>query len=385
MVSTGTGPELDGMKDSLRVLGVLLALPAALSLVKTTPRQLAAPRSYRPRMQQSDFDVNEASRGIRRELFAKDDAIREMIARAEQRGSKVQVGLLDSTTSFSDFISTARDQAAFLFRVTPPWIDTAFGAILFTLLGAAAKEATFLAFNSPEADAVAARVVTVLAFALFQQLAGLPLGLWLRAGSDPARRSTNPVFNSGDPLAGITFAFIFAVPVALLAQFAGVVWLPPPAPFPDALGTLLRVGVAPATEEIFFRAWLLTAFERAGGSPFAAMIASAGLYGLYMVPLSSVLQDGSLALLLYECLGVRRCSRVEPSRPARVAAGCALCAAWVIEDGVVLAILCAQAYLAFIYQQSGGSLPFAIVTHATFNLLVMALRAARMDSVLPFL
>ena len=41
-------------------------------------------------------------------------------------------------------------------------------------------------------------------------------------------------------------------------------------------------------------------------------------------------------------------------------------------------------YLAFCYQKSGGSLPFVVVTHATFNAVVTALRAAQVGSTLPF-
>ena len=48
----------------------------------------------------------------------------------------------------------------------------------------------------------------------------------------------------------------------MLAQSAGVKWLPPAAPFPDAAGIALSALGSPLSEEIFFRAWLLTAFER---------------------------------------------------------------------------------------------------------------------------
>ena len=42
------------------------------------------------------------------------------------------------------------------------------------------------------------------------------------------------------------------------------------------------------------------------------------------------------------------------------------------------------AYLAFLYQQSGGSLPFVAITHATFNLAVLTLSAAQSAGALPF-
>lgn len=102
--------------------------------------------------------------------------------------------------------------------------------------------------------------------------------------------------------------------------------------------------MAPLSEEIFFRAWLLTAFERAGGTPSAALIASSALFGLFNVPVSAVLQ-GSSALLVYELLG---------------------------------------AYLSLLYQKSGGSLPFVYIVHATCNLIVLSLRAAQVGSTLPF-
>lgn len=291
------------------------------------------------------FDVNDASRGIRKELFANSDSMLEMIERARFRTAAVDSRRAASGRRVADAISSARDLAAFYLRVTPPSIDAAFGCILFVLLDALFKQLTLFAMPSPEADAATARILALSAFASIQQFAGLPPSLWLRWSEDKSRVSSNPLFNAGSPLAGVTFAFMFAVPCAVLAQVAGIEWLPPPAPFPDALSTLLKTVVAPVTEECFFRAWLLTAIERAGGSPFTALIASSGLFSLYKVPISDVIANGSPSLLLYEALG---------------------------------------AYLAYLYQQSGGSLPFVIVTHATFKLTVLALCAAQWDSVLPF-
>ena len=42
------------------------------------------------------------------------------------------------------------------------------------------------------------------------------------------------------------------------------------------------------------------------------------------------------------------------------------------------------AWLAFLYQRSGGSLPFVVAAHCTFNALVTLLRGAQMTSTLPF-
>ena len=61
--------------------------------------------------------------------------------------------------------------------------------------------------------------------------------------------------------------------------------------------------------------------------------------------LAEMLRDGSLELAFYELLGL---------------------------------------YLGFLYQRSGRSLPLAVVTHASFNSIVTALRAAQVGSVLPF-
>jgi len=251
-----------------------------------------------------------------------------------------------------EYISLARDNAASTLRVTPQWIDAAFGCILFVALNAACKELASLAFPLPQADtaagaaagAAAGRALAVIVFAALQQLAGLPVDDWLRLRADAQRVDPNPLFQSGSPLAGVTFAFMFAVPVASCAQLAGVPWLPDARPFPGAPGCVLRLLVAPLSEELFFRAWLLMAFERAGGSPTTGIIASAALFGLFNVPVSAVLA-GSSALLVYEMLG---------------------------------------AYLAFLYQRSGGSLPFVFIVHATCNLIVLSLRAAQVGSTLPF-
>lgn len=202
----------------------------------------------------------------------------------------------------SEYVSAARDNAAFYLKVTPPWIDVAFGSVLFVVLNACYLQATLLMLPSPAADAIAARVLALGTFAALQQFAGVPVSQWLRR-ADPSRVASNPLFQSGTPLAGVTFAFLFAVPVATLAQLAGVAWLPEPRPWPGADDALLRLVVAPLSEECFFRAWLCAAFQRAGGTPLAALVASSALFALYQVPLGQVLNDGSPKLLLFEALG----------------------------------------------------------------------------------
>ena len=136
------------------------------------------------------------------------------------------------------------------------------------------------------------------------------------------------------------------MPIATLAQLCGIPWLPQPAPFPDADGAFFKLLAMPLTDEIFFRAYLLTAVREAGGSQAAALIASTTLFGLFKVPISTILAvEGSSSLLIYQALG---------------------------------------AFLSLLYQRSGGSLPLVFITHATCNFLVLALRDAQVGSVLPF-
>ena len=194
----------------------------------------------------------------------------------------------------------------------------------------------------------------VAAFVLVQRIAGLEFRSWLRLSGEPPQAADGSDDGSGDgssatspidallglpaPVAGVAFA-LFAVPVATV-NAAGVNVLPVYGTgFPSGLRALVTLFIAPLSEEIFFRAWLLSAFARAGGEANLALIASAGLYGLYVVPISSVLAgttggDGPALLLLYEALG---------------------------------------ALLAYLFQRSGGSLSLVVVTHCTFNLALALL------------
>ena len=248
-----------------------------------------------------------------------------------------------------------RDEAARLLSIEPPWVDTAFGCILFVWLNSLAKYATILTTPSPETDIAAARIIALLVFVMVQNAIGLPASEWLRLRADPEKVDPNPFFNSGSPIAGVTFAFIFAVPVATLAQLSGIAWLPSAVDFPGPERALLTLLVAPVSEEIFFRAWLISQFEASAAASgadrdaaqVAALISSAALFGLYHVPVGAVLNapNGSLRLLLYEALG---------------------------------------AYLAFLYQRSGGSLPLVAIAHCTCTLIVATLAAAQVGSTLPF-
>lgn len=252
--------------------------------------------------------------------------------------------IANATTSVHTFareiVTTTRDAVAFTFRVTPEYVDVGFGCVLYLVLNALSA-----AVEPVMPDGGVLRLLALAGFAAVQQFAGVPLDRWLRQ-ADESRVDPNPFFQSGSPLAGVTFAFAFGLAVAVPAQLLGVPWVPAARELPEAGPALEKLFVAPLCEELFFRAWLLNALERAApGSQAAGLVASSALFALYMVPLADVVSGGSNQLLLFEALG---------------------------------------AYLAFLYQRSGGSLPFVVVTHCTFNALVTALRAAQVGSTLPF-
>ena len=234
-------------------------------------------------------------------------------------------------------VDRSREAAAYSLMVTPAWIDVAVSSVAFLLLN--------VAIVSAFGDSVTTRVVALGAFVGLQQLVGLPPSEWLRLDDDPAAMDPNPFFQSRNPFFGTTFATAFALCVALAAQLFGLEWLPGPRPWPEPERAALLLLIAPLSEEAFFRAYLMTALERAGAPANAALLASAAGFALYHVPLAEMLRDGSLELAFYELLGL---------------------------------------YLGFLYQRSGRSLPLAVVTHASFNSLVTALRAAQVGSVLPF-
>lgn len=197
---------------------------------------------------------------------------------------------------------------------SPPWFDAAVGCVLYFFLTAAFKELHL--FKSVAANDATARVLAISAFALIQDLAFLPAFRWLRLD---APRGTNP-WN------GIIAAFAFAVPFAALS--ADSTWLPKPKVFPGADGVLDRLVAAPISEELFYRAYLPTAFMAAGGSETGGLIVSTVLFALQHVPASG--SAGSALFVAYLVLG---------------------------------------AYLNFLYQRSGGSLPLVVVTHATLRLI----------------
>ena len=249
-------------------------------------------------------------------------------------------------------VSIWRDNTAYIFNVTPEYVDVGFGCVLYLLLNGLSRPLSLaigIEAVTPRGDGPVPRLLTVAGFAAAQQIAGTgPVSSWLRLKADESRVSSSPTFQSGSPLAGVTFAFAFGLAVAVPAQVLGIEWVPAAREFPEAGRALHLLFVAPLCEEIFFRAWLLHALERAAPytNPMASVLASSAVFALYQVPFADVLRDGgSTELLLFEALG---------------------------------------AYLAFLYQRSGGSLPFVVVTHCTFNLLVTTLRAVQVGSALPF-
>ena len=287
------------------------------------------------------FNIDLASAGIRRELYSRDPAIRDMIARSKQRGG--------SGNKLSSALVSAKEQAAFVFRVTPAWIDTAFGCFFFIFSTAACQGGVTAlqsggSFTSSAEQDIAGRVLAMLVFAVVQQLAGLPTELWIRWQRMGQPVGPRRLFGAPALVAGVAFGAAFAIPVVALNSVAGLGWLPPPAPLPSASGAVFKLVIAPLSEEIFFRSWLLTSIERAGGTRLAALSASAMLFALYEVPLAEVAAGNSAKLALFEALG---------------------------------------GYLALLHQWSGGSLPLAVATHSTFNMLVTMARAAQTGALLP--
>lgn len=243
-----------------------------------------------------------------------------------------------------------------------PWFDVVFGCLLFVCLNTVFKELTTGAFKTAEANAAVGRLLSIGTFAAVQEAAFLPVSQWIslywpggflrddyrndyrdRGYRDRGdyRDVIRPFF--ANPLLGVTFAFLFSVPLSAIASAAKVSWLAGPKFSTNLDGVLLNLIAAPISEELFFRAWLPEAVILACGSESAAFIISTILFGFYHVPISQVM-DGAHSsaslLIAYQALG---------------------------------------GYLCFLYQRSGGSLPLVVITHATLRLIELG--GAR---VLPF-
>ena len=157
----------------------------------------------------------------------------------------------------------AREYAASMLRVTPPWVDVCFGCISFVLLNALAIALTQAA-HVP-ADGAIHRLLALITFALLQAAVGLPPSEWLRGRADESRIDPNPLFQSGSPLAGITFGVGFGLSIAVGASLLGIDWVPSAREWPSTDRALELLAVAPLVDEAFFRGYLLTAIELAGG------------------------------------------------------------------------------------------------------------------------
>lgn len=186
----------------------------------------------------------------------------------------------------------------------------------------------------------AGRVVAFGLFAAIQAAAGLPLEQW--ALRPAAARAEWALLDS--PLAAVavfaTFALLAFSPVAVAAlsgqadivdvllPTAGA--LPPPARIFDVLLA------APLTEELFFRAWLLSAAQRAGAPPAAAIAGSALTFAVWHAGAGA--SAGGGGLLTFGVLG---------------------------------------AWLAVAYTKGGRRLTTTVGAHALWNAAILAIRVVR--------
>jgi membrane protease YdiL (CAAX protease family) len=225
----------------------------------------------------------------------------------------------------------------------PPttYAEVAAGVALFVML-----QSVFLSFASvagadtgESGGAVAAcRLLATASFFAVQQAAGTRADEWLQSdATTDGERSRASALLRENPAAPAAAALAFALALAAAGTALGVEWLPPARPLPEAGRALDVLVVAPLTEEAVFRAWLLRALDRAGAAPAASFAASAALFSLWHAPQSVVTGDAS-ALVFFAALG---------------------------------------AWLALLYRTAGDSLRVAAGTHASFNLIVVLLRAAR--------
>lgn len=264
----------------------------------------------------------------------------------------------NSTTGVSfdlrEAFGVQRDKLADKLALRPARLDVGLGLILFSTLNWITSEtATHQNLLSPEVGVIAAQMLSITVFAVFQQILFLPVSTWLRTSVDPKKVDPNPFFQMGstNPFAGVAFAFIFAVPIAIYAALYGINWLPNAQPFPESDVAVFQLVLSPVFEEIFFRAWLLTALEGSSTLPRSEMqslacLASATLFAIFSVPQSNIgPPNPSLRLPFYQAFGV---------------------------------------FLSFLYFQTGGSLPLVAVTHCTFNSIIAGISAAQVGSTVPF-
>lgn len=225
------------------------------------------------------------------------------------------------------------------------WTDVGAGCLLFVLLQSFGLTLASASGINPAADdaglaACAIRGVVAAGFVAVQQQGGLPADRWLTADSSTSTALTNDpsVQALRSPLAPLMTAAIFAIVTAACGAALGLEWLPTPRPLPGVGRAADVLIAAPATEELFFRAWLITAVESAGAPAAISIAVSSIAFALWHLPL--ILTGGASAteLLFFASLG---------------------------------------AWLAVLYRSSAGSLPLVVGTHAAFNLLVVVLRSAQ--------
>lgn len=223
--------------------------------------------------------------------------------------------------------------------------DVAAGVALFVLLQSIVLSfgsAAGLSAGQDGSVAAGSRLVATGTFVAVQQAAGLPVGAWL-VRDDTSKASSSPSSAASDflqqnPAAAPAAALAFSLAVALIGTVAGLDWLPAARPLPDPGRAFDVLVTAPLTEEAFFRAWLLEATAAANAPPLAALAASAGLFSLWHLPELLGSGAGPAELVFFAALG---------------------------------------GYLAQLYRTSGGSLPLVAGTHASFNLIVVLLRAVQ--------
>lgn len=218
------------------------------------------------------------------------------------------------------------------------WPDVGAGCALFFLLQISTLS-TLQAVGITSGGAVipTLRVFVTAAFVAIQQAAGLPADRWLMRSpaAQRAEQASYIVSFLRSPGAPVAAALAFALAVAAAGTASGATWLPEPRALPGLGRAVDVLGAAPLTEEIFFRAWLLEACERVAAPPAIATALSATTFTLWHIQQCS----GPADALFFAALG---------------------------------------AWLALLYQRSENSLPLVAGTHASFNLIVLLLRAAQM-------
>lgn len=212
-----------------------------------------------------------------------------------------------------------------------------FLALHFCSLSLTANTLDLLEFPDPAASRIGfgmifTRLVSVSMFVGVQQLAGLLTSEWLTRPSPHSDEQLDlpaPLL----PFAAVVLLLaISAIPIGLAfatgePELARTL-LPAPRAFPPVGRALDLLLIAPVAEEVVFRAWLLTACEKAGWGASSSLALSTVLFGLW---------HGGDSLLLFSLLG---------------------------------------AGLGLLYQRSGGRLELAIATHVLWNLAIVLTRVA---------